>query len=68
MQVSEWCALEQGWVPGGLATLRAIAGALEVDWKDYHMLAILAESHRKRRQGTGCVLGEARQLCSARKS
>jgi predicted transcriptional regulator len=30
MRVSEWCALETGWVPDTLGILRAVAGTLEL--------------------------------------
>ncbi len=39
LELSQWCALETGWVPDDLSTLRAIAGALEVRWTDFAMLA-----------------------------
>jgi transcriptional regulator with XRE-family HTH domain len=42
LQISEWVWLEEGWIPQDMATLRAIAGALQVRWTDYHMLASLA--------------------------
>ena len=42
LELSEWCALEDGWVPEDLATLRSIAATLRVRWTDYHGLAFLA--------------------------
>ena len=32
MQVSEWCALEAGWVPDALDVLRAVADTLELGY------------------------------------
>lgn len=42
LEVSEWCALEFGWVPEELAVTRAIAATLEVSWTDLDMLALFA--------------------------
>ena len=42
LEVSQWAALEDGWVPEELATIRAVAGTLEVRWTDLHMVAFLA--------------------------
>src|SRR5262245_39123489 len=47
LQISEWLGLEDGWVPEDLATLRAVAGALQVRWADFHMLAFLAKCSQK---------------------
>ncbi len=40
MKVSEWCALEAGWVPDTLGVLRAVADTLDLG---YLQLAFLAE-------------------------
>jgi hypothetical protein len=40
MRVSEWCALETGWVPDTLGILQAVAGTLELG---YLQLSFLAE-------------------------
>lgn len=42
LAVSEWCALEAGWVPEELHVIRSIAAALEVSWTDLDMLALFA--------------------------
>jgi hypothetical protein len=42
MELSQWCALEDGWVPGDQATLHSIATTLQVRWADYSILALLA--------------------------
>jgi hypothetical protein len=42
LAVSEWCALESGWVPEELAVIRAIAATLEVRWADLDLLAFFA--------------------------
>ena len=44
LELSEWCALESGWVPEELGTIRAIVGTLRIDWKDYSFLACFASS------------------------
>jgi transcriptional regulator with XRE-family HTH domain len=40
MKVSEWCALEAGWVPDAFDVLRAVADTLELG---YLQLSFLAE-------------------------
>ena len=45
MQVSEWCALEAGWVPNTLDVLRAVADTLELG---YLQLSFLAEISQPR--------------------
>lgn len=47
IQISEWCGLEEGWVPDDPGTLRAVAGVLEVRWLDYHMLAFLSRCYQQ---------------------
>lgn len=42
LETSEWCALEEGWVPAEVTTLRAIAEVLEVSWPDYRTWALLS--------------------------
>jgi transcriptional regulator with XRE-family HTH domain len=44
LELSEWCALESGWVPEEMDTIRAIAGTLRVDWKDLSFLTCFAGS------------------------
>jgi hypothetical protein len=46
LALSEWCALESGWVPEDMNTIRSIAGTLRIDWKDYSFLACFAEAHQ----------------------
>ena len=48
LQLSEWYALEEGWVPQDLRTLRAIAGALQVRWTDYDFLAFITGFRQQR--------------------
>jgi hypothetical protein len=40
LQVSEWCALEAGWVPENKCVLHAVADTLEAN---YLQLSFLAE-------------------------
>jgi len=42
LAVSQWCALEAGWVPEEHHVIRSIAAALEVSWTDLDMLALFA--------------------------
>ncbi len=42
LAVSEWCSLEDGWVPEELRIIRSVAAALEVSWTDLDMLALFA--------------------------
>ena len=44
MQVSEWCALETGWVPDTLGILRAVADTLELGYVQLSFLAEISES------------------------
>ena len=46
MELSQWCALESGWVPempNGMDLLMAIAGTLETSWADLSFLALMAD-------------------------
>jgi transcriptional regulator with XRE-family HTH domain len=43
MQVSEWCALEAGWVPNTLCVLRAIADTLELNALQLSFLAEISQ-------------------------
>jgi transcriptional regulator with XRE-family HTH domain len=43
MQVSEWCALEAGWVPGTPGVLRAVADTLELGYSQLSFLAEISE-------------------------
>jgi hypothetical protein len=50
LENSEWDALESGWwVPASdnLPLIRAIAGALEVSWMDYSILALMAACQQR---------------------
>ena len=40
MEVSEWEAIEAGYVPTDTGRLRAMAGALEMDWNQMARLAL----------------------------
>ena len=46
LQLSEWHALESGWVPNmpdDMDMLQAIAGTLETSWADLSFLALMAD-------------------------
>ena len=43
IQVSEWCALEAGWVPGTPGVLRAVADTLELGYSQLSFLAEISE-------------------------
>ena len=44
LELSQWCALESGWVPdpNDFAGIEAIAATLQVSWVDYSFLAMMA--------------------------
>jgi Helix-turn-helix domain len=44
MELSEWGALEAGWVPSDDGVLHAIADTLQVHWPDLRFLAFIADS------------------------
>jgi predicted transcriptional regulator len=46
LELSEWCALEEGWVPEELSTIRAIAGTLESLWPEVHLVAEMTRYNR----------------------
>ncbi len=48
LEMSEWAALESGWVPNpdDIALIRSIAGTLEVSWVDFSFLALMAACQR----------------------
>jgi len=48
MELSEWLALEAGWVPGDRKVHHAIAGALQVDISNIGILADIATNHQHR--------------------
>ena len=50
LEVSEWAALESGWVPNpdDIALIRSIAGTLEVSWVDFSFLALMAACQQHR--------------------
>jgi len=43
IQVSEWCALEAGWVPGTPGVLRAVADTLELGYSQLSFFAEISE-------------------------
>ena len=43
LELSEWCAMEAGWVPDDMGTIQAIAATLETSWADYSFLALMAD-------------------------
>jgi transcriptional regulator with XRE-family HTH domain len=47
LAVSEWQALERGWLPDAPGTLRAIAATLELPAKDIKDLVDFSRSHQK---------------------
>jgi len=46
MELSEWLALEAGWVPEDRKVHHAIAGALQVDISNIGILADIAADHQ----------------------
>ena len=44
LEVSQWIALEDNWVPENLAVIRAIASTLETRWTDFDLAALFARS------------------------
>ena len=42
LELSQWGALEAGWVPQEHATIRAIAGVLHIRWTDIEFIALIA--------------------------
>ena len=44
LELSEWCALESGWVPEAddFARIEAIAATLQIFWGDYSLLVLMA--------------------------
>ena len=47
MAISEWCALEVGWVPEKESTLQAIAGTLETRYGNVSMKAWISRYHQE---------------------
>jgi hypothetical protein len=47
LDLSQWCSLEDGWVPDERATLHSIATTLQVRWVDYSILALFAGYRQK---------------------
>jgi transcriptional regulator with XRE-family HTH domain len=43
MEVSQWCALEAGWVPNTLCILRAVADTLELNALQLSFLAEISQ-------------------------
>ncbi len=49
LQISQWWALEAGWVPDpDDPVLKSIAGTLEINWKDLASAALCSAENRKR--------------------
>jgi predicted transcriptional regulator len=48
MEVSEWMALEAGWVPTDDRVRRVIAGTLEVNTAQIVIIATIAQHHQER--------------------
>ena len=44
MQVCEWAAMEDGWIPAEKSTIRAIAETLCVHWSDLDLMLLFARS------------------------
>ena len=40
LELSEWYALEAGWIPEDQKVIKAIAATLSVDWGDYYTLGV----------------------------
>jgi hypothetical protein len=49
LDLSQWCSLEDGWVPDERDTLHSIAATLQVRWVDYSILALFAGYRQKDR-------------------
>ena len=49
LELSQWCALEDGWLPEKLAVIRAIATTLQVRWSDYDLLTLFARCAQQHR-------------------
>ncbi len=49
LEISEWDALESGWAPDNVNTIRAIAATLEVDWEDYNTWVFVAWGYQQAR-------------------
>ncbi len=47
MNLCEWAAMEDGWVPRELPVIRAIAGTLQVRWTDLNLLALFARVNQR---------------------
>ena len=47
LELSQWCALEDGWAPESLRTIQAIAATLQVRWTEYHVLTFLVDCEQK---------------------
>src|SRR6201999_480412 len=43
LELSEWCALESGWVPEDMGIMLAIAATLQTSWADYSFLVLMAD-------------------------
>lgn len=45
LELSEWCALESGWVPelDDMSRIQSIAATLEVGWMDFSVLVLMAQ-------------------------
>jgi len=48
LEVSQWIAIEDGWVPEKRATLQAVATTLQVIWSDFAFVALFAGCAQKR--------------------
>jgi|SRR3954469_15194530 hypothetical protein len=47
MEFSEWCALEQGWVPTDDSTISTIGEVLEVGRTQIFVMAIIARANQR---------------------
>jgi transcriptional regulator with XRE-family HTH domain len=48
MEVSQWVALEDSWVPEERAMLHSIATTLRVRWSDFDLVALFARAAQQR--------------------
>ena len=48
LELSQWLALEEGWVPEELSVIVAVATTLQVRWSDLDLVALFARAAQQR--------------------
>lgn len=48
LELSQWLALEDSWVPDEVPVILAIATTLQVRWSDFELIAVFARAAQKR--------------------